>query len=158
MTSDNVTRIFMPVIDAPSHLQLHASVDRWSFQIGDPEPSRDEHDDEADIETPIFWLDRAAFLSGDVHHHEAHNSPDLEESRRRKLKEFADDDWELFAYITKNGSFVVRALTVRNFPGWDILHADRSSRIWISDPQPFYDNLPIFASPNTHCIAVLTFY
>lgn len=131
MTSDTVIRIFMPVIDAPTHLQLHASLDRRSFTLGDPELSSNEYGDEANHELlaastmPIFWLDRATFLSGHLHQHEPHSNPEVEEGRRRKLKEFMDDDWELFAHITKDGSLIVRALTVGDSPQIAVtVHAD----------------------------------
>lgn len=143
MTPDSVIRIFMPVIDAPTHLQLHASLDRWAFTAGDPEPSsngddddKEGKDDQADGATtgnappkksdtePIFWLDRSAFLAGigdltledDVTNEKvaptATTMSELDEGRRRKLKELVDDDWELFAFISRDGSLIVRALTV----------------------------------------------
>jgi hypothetical protein len=129
MTSDSVVRIFMPVIDAPTHLQLHASFDRRSFTLGDPQLFSDEWDGEADHKakptiTPIFWLDRAAFLSGDMHYDEPPGNLEIEESRRRKLNEFMNDDWELFAYIAKDGSLIVRALTVGYCARTVAMHAD----------------------------------
>lgn len=118
MTPDSVVRVFMPVIDSPNHLQLHAALDRWAFTAGDPEPSSSD-DTDADRgsrtksePTPIFWLDRSVFLSGSAHFHETPAASELEESRRRKVKELIEDDWELFAFVSRDGSLIVRALTV----------------------------------------------
>lgn len=119
MTPDSVVRIFMPVIDAPNHLQLHATIDWRSFtssastdleeKSSEPGPS---------VKTPpypVFWLDRNVFLSSGLLEPELESLEESEITRgqRRRLKDLAEEDWELFGFVTKHGSLVVRALTVR---------------------------------------------
>lgn len=155
MTSDSVIRIFMPVIDAPTHLQLHASLDRRSFTLGDPQSSSDDWDETYHWHKakpsvpPIFWLDKAPFLSRGLHYDEPPGNPELGESRRRKLKKFVDDDWELFAYIAKNGSLIVRALTVGYCVRELVMHVDtrlESRQATTHSSAPIY----IFSPPSTN--------
>lgn len=123
MTSDSVLRVFMPVIDAPTHLQLHAALDRWAFAGGeiDSSPAVAGEKDAGSAfskrraNAPIFWLDRPAMLAG-LPDSENDTVSEREQGRRRKLKEFVDEDWELFAFVSKYDSLTVRALSVREFP------------------------------------------
>lgn len=115
MTPDSVVRVFMTVIDAPNHLQLHAALDRWSFLPGHPDASSGEDDEDESSRRPpdpVFWIDRAAFLSSKLVQETGQDVSEVEQGRRRKLKDLVDDDWELFGFITRGGCLIVRALTV----------------------------------------------
>lgn len=117
MTPDSVVRVFMTVIDAPNHLQLHAALDRWSFLPGHPDALSGEDDDAESSQRPpdpVFWIDRAAFLSTSLVQDTGQATSEVEQGRRRKLKDLVDDDWELFGFITRGGCLIVRALTVRS--------------------------------------------
>ncbi|KAF8323322.1 hypothetical protein DL93DRAFT_2050227 [Clavulina sp. PMI_390] len=107
LTPDSVVRVFMTVIDAPNHLQLHASLDPWAFSSG-VDSLAEVRKDSKSSPPPIFWLERSHFLCGVQ---QINGTSEADESRTRKLQELIDDDWELFGFISKDGSFVVRALT-----------------------------------------------
>lgn len=118
MTPDSVVRVFVPVIDAPNHLQLHAAIDRRSFTSAVPQDTKEQHNSISDKTSlcPVFWIERSTLLSPSSHIKDEIPEPvsesEVETGRRRKLKDFEDEDWELFGFVTKQGSLVVRALTV----------------------------------------------
>lgn len=126
MTSNGVVRIFMPVIDAPNRLQLHATIDPWSFSIsGNGIDSPSGSASQADLRekgsgsdclqtNAVFWLDRSVLTNcSEARHPSDGVASDLEEGRKRKLKDLTDDDWELFGFVTHDGSLVIRTLIVR---------------------------------------------
>lgn len=109
VTADSTIRIFMPVLDSPDHLQLHASLDLHSFEISRGLGS-----------TPrICWLDRDAIATALNKGFErpVEGTPEEveeEEARRSRLKHIVDEGWDLFASVSNNGTVVVRAITVCN--------------------------------------------
>lgn len=105
-TSNSVLRVFIPVIDAPNRLQLHATMDHYSF-VSDKCLSDDEP------VPPIFWLDRTALPKPPQPND---SDTPINQGRRLKFEELIHEDWELFAVIDKDGSFTVRALSVRTRP------------------------------------------
>lgn len=100
-TSDGALRIFQPVLDTPRHLQLHATVDPFSFlpsslvTIGG---------------SPVLPLSRETLRSvvGNV----LRNCGTVDESQRRRLMELHEEGWDLFARILSDGSIVVQAVAV----------------------------------------------
>lgn len=117
MTPDSVVRIFMPVIDAPNHLQLHAAIDWRSFTSATPQGTMEQQFSKSKTSPhPVFWLERSTFLphSSTIEDDVSLNASEseVERGRRRRLQDFAEEDWELFGFVTKQGSLVVRALTV----------------------------------------------
>ncbi|KAF8913010.1 RAVE protein 1 C terminal-domain-containing protein [Gymnopilus junonius] len=103
VTSDATLRIFSPVLDAPDHLQLHASLDIYASlpfsvvsQLQSPESS-------------VFWLDRKTVENAI---NSILNNPDqVDEGRNKRIKEIKDDGWDLFMRILSDGSIVVTAVT-----------------------------------------------
>lgn len=116
LTTDSVLRVFKPVIDAPNRLQLHASLDRWSFIPDYLQLTEDEDSDQESFQPqPIFSLDRDVLCKTlPLSHYDEDDAfmSEVDQGRMRKLKELAEEDWELFGYILKDGSLVVRALAV----------------------------------------------
>jgi hypothetical protein len=125
----------MPAIDAPTHLQHHATVDPSSFGLTkgvNLDSSSDEDDvvsqDQNEVyltKRPVFWLDRTILIqqyrpdtakeqscSEDLAS-DAERDSEVVEGRKRKFKDLAEEDGELFGYIAANGSLVIRILTVR---------------------------------------------
>lgn len=106
VTADSTIRIFVPVLDSPDHLQLHASLDLHSFEISRGLGS-----------TPrICWLDRDAIATALNKGFErpVEGTPEEveeEEARRSRLKHIVDEGWDLFASVSNNGTVVVRAIT-----------------------------------------------
>ncbi len=121
-TSDSVLRVFTPVIDAPNRLQLQAALDRWCF-IDDNDSDDDDieksgqfqsdnHYNPGSFAFPIFPLDRDVLRQALPPREAQSTSTETESGHSRKLKEFAEEDWELFGFIGRNGAFMVKALTV----------------------------------------------
>ncbi|RPD64989.1 hypothetical protein L227DRAFT_635288 [Lentinus tigrinus ALCF2SS1-6] len=101
VTSDATLRIFMPVLDAPQYLQLHTALDAFSslpFSLALKQ-----------TDSSVFWLDRevmtAAFktLIADP-------QPAEEDARRRRVREIAEEGWDLFLRVLGDGSLVVQAV------------------------------------------------
>ncbi|KAG8734925.1 regulator of (H+)-ATPase in vacuolar membrane [Ceratobasidium sp. 428] len=110
ITVDSTVRIFIPVLDSPDHLQLHASIDLHAFGV-----PRD-----VGIVSAICWLDRNAVamaLNSGFEKVLEGSSQDQEEenARRGRLKTIVDEGWDLFAIVTGDGTVVVRAVTVGDF-------------------------------------------
>lgn len=105
VTSDSTLRIFLPVLDSPQHLQLHASLDLFSALPSSiatevPQPS----------DSSVFWLDREvvgasldSILKG---------SQDDDDVRIRRLREIKEEGWDLFLRVFWDGSVVVSAVAV----------------------------------------------
>ncbi|CAK5280165.1 unnamed protein product [Mycena citricolor] len=101
ITTDSTLRIFLPVLDSPEHLQLHASLDLFSsipFSITGKMPAS----------SSIFWLDRQMVdrcLSVASDESNAQENP-----RIRRMKEIKDEGWDLFLRIVDDGSAVITAV------------------------------------------------
>lgn len=111
VTGDSTVRIFMPVLDSPDHLQLHASLDLHSFGI-----SRG-----LELAPRICWLNReavAAALNKDFERSLEGTPQEIEEeeARRSRLKHIVDEGWDLFALVSSDGTVIVRAITVCVLP------------------------------------------
>ncbi|KAJ7654974.1 RAVE protein 1 C terminal-domain-containing protein [Mycena polygramma] len=91
ITSDSTLRIFLPVLDSPQYLQLHASLDLSSsipFTIAS----------KLSTNSNVFWLDREI------------NETDSDHARSRRLQEIKDEGWDLFLRVLEDGSAVVTAV------------------------------------------------
>ncbi|KAG8914981.1 regulator of (H+)-ATPase in vacuolar membrane, partial [Tulasnella sp. 417] len=98
-------RVYVPVLDAPSILQVHAVVDRYGFL---PESSSSANG------SRVFWLDKAVvrqMLEAAIQECES-GGGNAEMAARRKplLQQMLDEGWDLFARILPDGSLVLRAL------------------------------------------------
>lgn len=105
-TADNTLRIFYPVLDAPHHLQLHATVDPYAFL-----PSSTG----MNSGSPVFWMNRTVMRSvcGNVLRDMGDVESKTDESQRRRLTELYEEGWDLFCRILDDGSIVIRAVAVR---------------------------------------------
>ncbi|KAL4242218.1 hypothetical protein ABKN59_001911 [Abortiporus biennis] len=101
VTMDATLRIFLPVIDAPQHVQLHASLDIYSalpFSVASQA-----------TESSVFWLDREV-ISNVLTAALKRPIDSGEESRRRRIQEIQDEGWDLFLRVLSDGSLVVQAV------------------------------------------------
>jgi hypothetical protein len=105
-TADHALRIFYPVLDAPHHLQLHATIDPYAFL-----PSSTG----SNSGSPVFWMNRAVIRSvfGNVLRDAGEVESKADENQRRRLTELYEEGWDLFCRILDDGSIVVRAVAVR---------------------------------------------
>ncbi|KAG8984923.1 regulator of (H+)-ATPase in vacuolar membrane, partial [Tulasnella sp. 427] len=99
-------RVYVPVLDVPNILQLHAVVDRYGFL---PESSS-----QADG-SRVFWLDQVTVKHvlgaalKECENTKAGNN-DIAERRQPLLQQMLDESWDLFARVLPDGSLVLRAL------------------------------------------------
>ncbi|KAK7064348.1 WD repeat protein [Favolaschia claudopus] len=102
ITSDSTLRIFIPVLDSPQYLQLHASLDLFSsipFSISATLPSTN---------SSVFWLDRE--IVSDCITTTLQREADSEHARSKRLQEIKDEGWDLFLRVLHDGSAVVTAV------------------------------------------------
>jgi hypothetical protein len=107
VTSDATLRIFLPVLDSPQYLQLHASLDLFSsipFIIAS----------KLSTNSAVFWLDRE--IIGNSIAAALKNETDSDHARIRRLQEIKDEGWDLFLRVLEDGSAVVTAVAVRLCP------------------------------------------
>ena len=139
VTSDSVLRIFIPILDSPEYLQLHASLDLFSalpFHVALTH---------AESHSSIFWLDRqtvGAVLD--------HILKDSSEAQNRRIKEIKDEGWDLFLRVLGDGSIVVTAVAVCCRSGLVQTYVNQSSRTSTGDPQHFFGNSP-FSNHSPPC-------
>lgn len=103
ITSDATLRIFLPVLDAPQHLQLHASVDIFSavpFSVASRVSS-----------SRVFWLGRE-IMSGALTAALKGSGQDSEDGRCKRVREIKEENWDLFLRVLSDGSLVVQAVAV----------------------------------------------
>lgn len=103
ITSDATLRVFLPVIDAPQQMQLHASLDVFSAVpfslINEATSSR------------VFWLDREV-MSDALTQTVKSFVEQQEDGRSRRVREIQEESWDLFLRVFTDGSLVVQALAV----------------------------------------------
>ncbi|KAL0580829.1 regulator of (H+)-ATPase in vacuolar membrane [Marasmius crinis-equi] len=105
ITADSTLRIFLPVLDSPQYLQLHASIDLFS-SISYPLVSRQPHYQTSSI----FHLDRNA-LDEALKTLVPQNKIDQEDANARRLRDMKDDNWDLFFRVLGDGSIVLTAVS-----------------------------------------------
>ncbi|GBE78251.1 hypothetical protein SCP_0111340 [Sparassis crispa] len=98
-TSDGTLRIFLPVLDVPQYMQLHAALDAASAF---PFPT-------APTTSSIFPLDRDA-VSSALTEVLAGAQSESEDARSRRVREIAEEGWDLFLRVLADGSLVVQAV------------------------------------------------
>ena len=103
ITSDATLRVFLPVLDAPQHLQLHAAVDVFSsvpFSFASQTAS-----------SRIFWLSRD-IMSDALTAALGSIDDGNEDGRCKRLREIKEENWDLFLRVLSDGSLIVQAVAV----------------------------------------------
>ena len=116
ITSDSTLRIFMPVLDLPMRLQLHASLDIFSSL---PFSLASKHSNPTD--SAIFWLDRETISQ--ALNHTLMKSPPEDDAQSRRIKAILDEGWDLFLRFLTDGSILVTAVTVGSPPPPNSIHS-----------------------------------
>ncbi|KAG8785378.1 regulator of (H+)-ATPase in vacuolar membrane, partial [Serendipita sp. 397] len=102
-TSDSALRIFLPVLDMPQHLQLHATIDPYSFLPSSLATNRG---------SPVMALHRdlLRIAVGNALRDPRDKRTSFTDSQRRRLTEVYEEGWDLFARILDDGSIVIQAV------------------------------------------------
>ena len=106
ITSDATLRIFLPVLDSPQHVQLHASLDVFSalpFSIASQVTS-----------SHIFSLSRGV-MSDALKAALEITGGDDEDARSMRVRDIRAESWDLFLRVLGDGSLVVQAVAVSIF-------------------------------------------
>lgn len=106
ITTDDTLRIFLPVIDTPSFLQLHATLDQYSAALDPSDAQR------TNWHSNIFWLHHDT-LADSFMAILSDKGASSEDTQMRRIKEMNDGGWDCFARIFPDGSIVVRAVAVK---------------------------------------------
>ncbi|KAG5715648.1 Regulator of V-ATPase in vacuolar membrane protein 1 [Termitomyces sp. T112] len=103
VTDDATIRIFLPVLDSPQQLQLHASLDIFSSL---PFSAASHHLNQT--ASTAFWLDREVVEN--ALNETLKKWPDQDNARLRRIKDIKDERWDLFLRVLGDGSVVVSAV------------------------------------------------
>ena len=108
VTKDSVLRIFLPVLDSPQLLQLHASLDLFSSL-----PFSIASDYLESSCSSVFWIDREVLA--DTLNHSLKTLSAEEDGRSKRLAEIKEEGWDMFLRILGDGSLVVTAIAVSTY-------------------------------------------
>lgn len=107
-TADGTLRVFLPVLDAPQRVQLHAALDAASaVPLYAEGGEKDKAVQDTDRSSSVFPLDRDAML-GVLQM--VKESGAAEDARSRRVREIAEEGWDLFLRVLADGSLVVQAV------------------------------------------------
>ena len=133
----------MPVLDAPQYLQLHTALDTFSSL---PVSVASQQ-----LGSSVFWLDREV-MSAALKSLLTDSQPADEDARRRRIREIAEEGWDIFLRVLADGSLVVQAVAVRNrkLPR-PCMRSHLLHRISTGDRRHFSSNLPCCRQPQGYC-------
>lgn len=120
ITSDTTLRIFLPVLDSPEYLQLHAAIDPFSSL---PYSAVSQ----VNSASSVFWLDRIIVEKVIIKILADRNQAD--DARNRRIREIEEGGWDLFLRILDDCSVVVTAVAVRIFSHHYLIHPHQKLRI-----------------------------
>ncbi|KAK7059134.1 regulator of (H+)-ATPase in vacuolar membrane [Paramarasmius palmivorus] len=104
ITADATLRIFLPVLDSPQYLQLHASIDLFSSIPHNLVATQREYQTSS-----VFWLDRQV-LSQSLQQLVPKEKGDHEGASIRRLRDIKEEAWDLFFRVAGDGSIVLTAV------------------------------------------------
>ncbi|TFY65144.1 hypothetical protein EVJ58_g2168 [Rhodofomes roseus] len=107
-TTDGTLRVFLSVLDAPQRVQLHAALDAASSIPLSSQLNSLEGDGRM-ISSSVFPLDRDAVL-GMLKGATGGAQSAEEDARSRRVREIAEEGWDLFLRVLADGSLVVQAV------------------------------------------------
>jgi hypothetical protein len=110
VTSDSTLRIYLPVIDFPQRLQLHASLDLFSCLPYPIIASLIPRGQERSPPSSILWLDHQ--VTHGVIKKLLEDSSDQDMSEFQTLKQLREGEWDLFLRVLPDGSMVLTSVAV----------------------------------------------
>lgn len=110
VTSDSTLRIYLPVIDSPQRLQLHASLDLFSCLPYPLIASLVPPGQERSPPSGIIWLDHQ--VTHAVIKKMLEDSSDQETSEFQRLQQLTEGDCDLFLRVLPDGSMVLTSVAV----------------------------------------------
>ena len=146
VTCDATLHIFIPVLDSPQYMQLHATLD-LSPSVPSFLPSRTT----GGISSNVFYLGREMFRS--VLKTLLTGASDANDTKLRRFQEICDGEWDMFMQVFSDGSLTIRAvaastLPVVSRPSYYYLSSEHRPATSYSPQtvQCFSNNHPLFSS------------
>ena len=118
------------MLDAPEHLQLHASLDVFSSS-----PLSISSNQLVLGAPTVFWLDRR--IVGTVLNRILDTNGAEDDERLTRIKEISDEGWDLFFRVLGDGSVVITAVSVRSSFFLEAVTIDGCCRILTDALLPF---------------------
>jgi hypothetical protein len=103
VTCDATLRIFVPVLDFPQHMQLHATLD-LSLSVPSLPPSRNI----GGMPSNVFYLDREIF--GNVLKTLLTEESDANNAKLRRFQDICSGEWDMFMQVFPGGTLTIRAI------------------------------------------------
>jgi len=104
ITTDSTLRVFLPVLDSPHTLQLHAFLDLSSVLLSSTSVMS------CQSISNVFWLDRELIDATLKHLLKTYTGDD--DVRVRVLRDIINEGWDLFLRVLDDGSIVPSSLAV----------------------------------------------
>ncbi|KAH7912596.1 RAVE protein 1 C terminal-domain-containing protein [Hygrophoropsis aurantiaca] len=101
VTSDSTLRIFIPVIDSPQRLQLHASLDLFSLTSFSKSFLNSRG-------SQILWLNKETVARSIKSILDENSGEDTSSTKR--MREILNEGWDLFLRVMDDGSMVISAV------------------------------------------------
>ncbi|THH13364.1 hypothetical protein EW146_g6843 [Bondarzewia mesenterica] len=150
ITSDSTLRIFLPVLDSPQHVQLHASLDLFSslpFTVLSQSSSNPS-------DSSVFWLDREVI--GNALTHILRDLPDAEDAKTRRARDIKEAGWDLFLRVLADGSIVIRAVANIDRRPPTLLKQFTLLQTWPSSFSSLPKHLYVLPNPGQHTLTLVT--
>ena len=109
VTCDATLRIFIPVLDSPQYMQLHATLD-LSLSI----PSSPSSGQMGNISSDVFYLGREIFRA--VLQALLRDAPDANDTKLRRFQDICNGEWDMFMQVFPGGSLTIRAVAASTLP------------------------------------------
>jgi hypothetical protein len=106
VTSDSTLRLFLPVLDQPHYLQLHAALDLFSTL-----PLSASSSSLNPFSASVFRLDRKLVKDTFTHISKQENM-DKDNASHRRMYEINENGWDLFLRVLEDGTLMVGAVAV----------------------------------------------
>lgn len=103
VTCDATLRIFIPVLDSPQYMQLHATLDLSLSTHSSPSSGQI-----GNISSNVFYLGREMFRG--VLPALLADAPDANDTKLRRFQDICNGDWDMFMQVFPDGSLMIRAV------------------------------------------------
>jgi len=109
ITCDATLRIFIPVLDSPQYMQLHATLD-----LSQSIPSSLSSGQIDNISSNVFYLGREIFRG--VLQALLMDAPDANDTKLRRFQDICSGDWDMFMQVSPDGPLTIRAVAASTLP------------------------------------------
>ncbi|KAH9984643.1 WD repeat-containing protein [Russula compacta] len=147
VTCDATLRLFIPVLDSPQSMQLHATLDLFPSA-----PSLPPSQKSSIPSSNVFYLDREIFRG--VLMTVLMDASDANDTKLRRLQDICDGGWDMFMQVLPDGSITIRANIDRRPPTL-LKQLTLLQNIAVSLPRaPSY--LHVVPGPTRHTLALVS--